>query len=230
MSYLYTNKSTKPLNSLLKDLRNEIYTQKFSSIDFSKHRNTIAARDLKQPHSTLLNVANKILKLWELYLRPAWIHRWANDIVCDLIRREDENTSYNCLAPVNKAFHIVAVYYRESPQSPRLAQHLEKILPYLWLSGDGMTSGGTNGVQVWDTAFTVLSAAEAGLPADPIFRKSMEQALKFLELSQLTDNLKDHYRQQRKGGWPFSTKDNGYIFSYCAAEPLKATLLLQEEW
>ena len=91
-----------------------------------------------------------------------------------------------------------------------------------------MTSGGANGVQVWDTAFTILSAAEAGLPADAMFRKSMERALKFLELSQLTNNLKDSYRQQRKGGWPFSTKDNGYIVSDCTAESMKAVILLQE--
>ncbi|TAQ85744.1 hypothetical protein B7494_g5930 [Chlorociboria aeruginascens] len=49
------------------------------------------------------------------------------------------------------------------------------------------------------------------------------------DITQFQDNLEDPYRQQRKGGWPFSTKDNGYIVSDCAAEGMKAVLLLQEE-
>ena len=52
----------------------------------------------------------------------------------------------------------------------------------------------------------------------------------FLDVSQLRDNLSDPYRQPRKGGWPFSTKENGYIVSDCAAESMKAVILLQEDW
>ncbi len=92
-----------------------------------------------------------------------------------------------------------------------------------------MTSCGTNGAQVWDTAFTVLAVAEAGLAQDPRFKGAMIKALGFLDISQLGDDLSDPYRQQRKGGWPFSTKENGYIVSDCAAESMKAVMLLQQE-
>lgn len=93
-----------------------------------------------------------------------------------------------------------------------------------------MTSCGTNGVQVWDTAFTVLAVVEAGLANDERFKLAMTRALDFLDVSQIRDNLTDSYRQQRKGGWPFSTKENGYIVSDCAAESMKAVILLQEQW
>ena len=186
--------------------------------------------DLKKPPNPLFKFANPALKLWETYLRPTWLHNAANATVRDLIRREDENTSYNDLAPVSKAFHVAAVYFADGSDSPALAKHLDKLPTYLWQSAEGMTCSGTNGAQVWDTSFTVIAVVEAGLAKDARFKDSMSKALDFLDLSQFTTNLDDPYRQQRKGGWPFSTKDNGYIVSDCAAESMKAVIMLQEEW
>lgn len=100
----------------------------------------------------------------------------------------------------------------------------------MWKDANGMTCNGTNGVQVWDTAFSIQTAVESGLATDPEFRPALEKALGYLDITQLTENLDDPYRQPRKGGWTFSTRDNGYIVSDCAAEGMKAVLMLQEEW
>lgn len=219
-----------PLNDLLRDLRREIYTQPYESINFSSHMNLVGPLECKRPLSEFLAMANRVLQIWGRYLRPSWIHNRANDTVRQLIRREDENTSYNDIAPVNKAFHMVSVYFSDGPESEAVRLHAEKVLPYLWRDQDGMNCGGTNGTQVWDTAFSVIGIVEAGLAREPRFRNTLEKAHKFLDVSQFHDDLKDPFRQRRKGGWPFSTKDNGYIVSDCAAEGMKATLLLQEEW
>lgn len=219
-----------PLNSLLEDLRKEIYVQPFSSIKFAKHRNRVAPTDIKRPKSTILKAMDPVLVFWETYLKPSWLHSNSTDVVRDLIRREDENTNYNDLAPVNKAFQMTAVYFSDGKGSVSLEKHREKLPTYLWQSEEGMTCSGTNGAQVWDTAFTVLAVVQAGLAQNDRFKSSMTKALEFLDVSQLRDNLSDPYRQQRKGGWPFSTKDNGYVVSDCSAEAMKAVILLQEEW
>lgn len=230
VSYLYANKTTKPLNSLLTSLRQEIYILPYEKIVFERYRDHVAPSDLKKPTSSLLRVANRLLRFWEQYVRPDWIAQWANQRVCALIEREDENTSYNCLAPVNKAFHMVAVWHSHGVNSPRMIRHRAKISPYMWMGENGMTCSGTNGVQAWDTAFTIQAMVEAGLGSDLEFRSTLEKALQFLDISQLREDLADPYRQPRKGGWPFSTKDNGYVVSDCAAEGLKAVLMLQKEW
>lgn len=173
---------------------------------------------------------NLVLVFWEVYLKPSWLHSNSNDFVRDLIQREDENTNYNGLATVSKAFQITAVYFSDGNHSVSLANHCEKLPTYLWQSEEGMTCSGTNGAQVWDTAFTVLAVVQAGLAQDDRFNSSMTKALEFLDVWQLRDNLSDPYRQQRKGGWPFSTKENGYIVSDRAAEAMKAVILLQEKW
>lgn len=230
VSYLYANKVTKPLNPFLTTLRREIYTRSYDEIAFERYRNFVAPVDLKKPTSALLRVANVFLRFWEQYIRPDWIAQWANKRVCALIQREDENTSYNCLAPVNKAFHMVAVWHSDGANSARMIRHREKISPYMWKGDNGMTCSGTNGVQAWDTAFSIQAIVEAGLGTELEFRSSLENALKYLDISQLREDLADPYRQPRKGGWPFSTRDNGYVVSDCAAEGLKAVLMLQEQW
>ncbi|KAI9866981.1 MAG: hypothetical protein M1813_000379 [Trichoglossum hirsutum] len=229
VSYLYANRSAMPLNPLLVSLREEIYLQPYNSIDFRAHRNTVAVSDLTQPHTPILRLFTEVMNWWESYVRPTWIQRRADDLVRSLILREDENTSYGCVAAVSKAFHMVAVYFSDGPKSPRVARHREKIADFLWMGADGLTCCGSNGVQVWDTAFSVQAAAGAGIVQESAFKGAMERALGFLDMSQLRGDLQDPYRQPRSGGWPFSTRDNGYIVSDCAAEAMSSVILLQEE-
>jgi len=125
---------------------------------------------------------------------------------------------------------MVTAWFKDGPNSERLRLHREKVDVYLWMGPNGMTSNGTNGAQVWDTAFSVQAAVEAGLSDDPNISSNLHKAHEFLEKSQLRENLNDSFRQPRKGGWPFSTKSNGYIVSDCAAESLKSVLMLQKKW
>ena len=217
------------LNPLLQSLRQEIYVEPYEMIKFSAYLNRVASTDTKAPLTSFLKTANVLMRTWERYFRPSFIHQRANGAVRQLMRREDENTSYNDIAPVNKAFHMAAIYFCDGPCSPALARHHENILPYLWQGADGMNCGGTNGTQVWDTAFSVIAIVEAGLAKHQRFQSTLKRAHHFLDSSQFRDNLSDPYRQRRKGGWPFSTNDNSYIVSDCAAEGLKAVLLLQKE-
>ncbi|RYO77040.1 hypothetical protein DL764_010251 [Monosporascus ibericus] len=228
-SYLWSNRCSTPLTPLLSEIRQEIYTEPFNEINFVKHRNTTAPSDAMRSVSPLLLCFFSVLTIWCNYLRPRWLLNLANRRVSELMHREERNTDWECLAPVNKAFHMVESWFEDGPKPERLRLHREKVDVYLWLGPSGMTSNGTNGVQVWDTAFAVQAAVEAGFAEDPTFSKALHKSHEFLEKSQLRDDLDDPFRQPRKGGWPFSTKSNGYNVSDCAAESLKAVLMLQKE-
>jgi lanosterol synthase len=229
VSYLYSNRCQIEPNDLIFELRSELYAQTYDSIDFNAYIHNVSEVDRKRPLNWFLTGANHVLRAWEWYVRPWWLHHQANTVVRDLIRREDENTSYNDIATVNKGFHMVAVHFSDGADSQAVKMHHEKVLPYLWRDEVGLNAGGTNGAQLWDTAFSVIAIVEAGLGEDPQFRDTLEKAHKFLEVSQFRDNIDDPFRQARKGGWPFSTKDQSFIVSDCSAEGLKATLMLQEE-
>lgn len=134
-SYLYANKSQIPLSHFIESLREEIYVQDFSSIDFAKHRCSVAPTDIKRPSSLIVNIMNPVMRTWETYMRPAWLHRQANIAVRDLMRREDENTSYTDLAPVNKALQMAAIYLAKG-RTVLVLQDTAKRCPYI--SGKAM--------------------------------------------------------------------------------------------
>jgi lanosterol synthase len=94
-----------------------------------------------------------------------------------------------------------------------------------------MLANGTNGVQVWDTSFTIDAVVKSGLAEDPKWKPMLTKALQYLKTQQIPDNVPDQdicYRQARKGAWPFSTNVQGYTVSDCTAEGLRATLELQK--
>ena len=89
---------------------------------------------------------------------------------------------------------------------------------------------GTNGSQLWDTAFISQALVETGLGAEPQNHESTKALLSWLEDCQIRENPKwfvEGYRHATKGAWPFSTREQGYTVSDCAAEGMKAVLLLQ---
>lgn len=52
-----------------------------------------------------------------------------------------------------------------------------------------------------------------------------------VDVSQIKVNHPDHdryYRDETKGGWPFSTRDIGWVVADCTGEGLKAALICKK--
>ncbi|KAG5513724.1 hypothetical protein PMAC_000762 [Pneumocystis sp. 'macacae'] len=231
MGFIYGEKFTANLDPLIESLREELYTQPYSSIDFSKHKNTVSSADVYIPCTSFLRVINSIMSFYHTIIRPSWIKKLASKRAYELIQYENKNTDFLCIGPVNFSIHILAVYWKEGPESYAFKRHRERIADFLWISKDGMMMNGTNGVQLWDTSFSIQALVESGLAEEPEFINSMTKALIFLDKCQIQKDCDDQqkcYRHRRKGAWPFSTKEQGYTVSDCTAEGLKAVLLLQK--
>lgn len=232
MSYLWSKKFTYPLDSLTRQLREELYTQPYDSINFAAHRGSISDADNYYPKTWLLNTANWFLvKLWNPFIRPSYIIKRAEDWTWELIRMEDENTDYAGLGPVNNPMNMIACYIHDGPDSYSVRRHRERLNDYMWVKNEGMLANGTNGVQIWDTAFITQAIVVAGFADDKRWRPMLTKALEFFEDHQIRENVPDQekcYRQHRKGSWPFSTKTQGYVVTDCTAEGLRSTIQLQE--
>jgi len=157
-----------------------------------------------------------------------------------LLKQEDENTSYQCLGPVNKMLNFVSRYVEielEKNDSPIdsegndvLESHREKLKDFLWLSKDGMMMTGTNGSQLWDTSFISQALVSSTIAHNPKFKPNCIRVLEWLDVTQIRENpkhYKENYRFSTKGAWPFSTKEQGYTVSDCTAEGMKSVLMLQ---
>src|SRR6185436_2766199 len=77
----------------------------------------------------------------------------------------------------------------------------------------------------------IQTVTDAGLQTDERWKPMLLKALKFMDDQQMRENCihqDKSYRQQRKGGWAFSNKDQGYAVSDCISEALKSVIVLQK--
>ena len=233
MSFIYSQRFVFPLTPLTRQLREELYTKPYASVNFAAHRDTVSPRDNYYPKTLIFRFINLILVYIFLpFLRPAWLKKRAEDWTWDLIQREDENTDYANLAPVSSPMNTLACYIKDGPDSQSVNAHRERLKEFLWMKNEGMLANGTNGVQTWDTSFLIQAVVEADLAEDPKWTSMLVKALDFLEDQQIRENCREQdvcYRQQRKGAWAFSTKVQGYTVSDTTSEALKAVLMLQNE-
>ena len=231
MSYVWSRKFQHPLTPLTRQLRDELFAEPYSSIYFASHRNTISPVDNYHPKTLVLHTLNWILvNVYDPYLRINSMKQWSEDWAWDLIQREDENTEFANLGPVNGPMNLLACYVHDGPDVESVKRHRSRMHDFLWMKNEGMLMNGTNGVQTWDTAFTIQAITEAGLAEEDEFEPMLTNALEFLEDQQIRENCREMdvcYRHRRKGAWAFSEKDQGYTVSDCTAEALKSVLLLQ---
>jgi lanosterol synthase len=151
--------------------------------------------------------------------------------VYNLVKMEDANTAYQTIGPVSKMMNLLVRFVAEGPDSDSYRAHKIKRQDFMWLGAQGMMMTGTNGSQLWDTAFVAEALVESGLGAEEQNRGSLVKALEWIDQAQMTEDpqfYKEAYRHSTKGAWPFSTKEQGYVVCDCAGEGLKAVLYLQE--
>ncbi|KAF7294505.1 Terpene cyclase/mutase family member [Mycena kentingensis (nom. inval.)] len=229
MSYLYGVRFKMPKNELILALRQELYTQSYYSINWPAQRNNVAEVDVYAPHTTLLDMLNGALGMYEQCTLPPLRHA-AVERAYDLIVREDENTGYQTLGPVSKMFNLVSRVHREGVDSDAFRRHKEKRYDFMWMGAEGMMVCGTNGSQLWDIGFITQALVETGLADLPENKDSLLKALEWLDDAQIRDHplhYESSYRHGTKGAWGFSTKEQGYTVSDCVGEGLKAVLYLQ---
>ncbi|CAL5430658.1 unnamed protein product [Camellia sinensis] len=233
MSYLYGKRFVGPINATILSLRRELYTHPYHQIDWNQARYLCAKEDLYYPHpmiqdilwDSLHKIGEPLLMRWPFYR----LRKKALSVVMEHIHYEDENTKYICLGPVNKVLNMICCWV-DDPNSMANQLHLSRIKDYLWVAEDGMKMQGYNGSQLWDVAFAVQAILSTNLVDE--YGSMLKKSHEFIRITQVRNdssgNLSFWYRHISKGGWPFSTPDNGWPVSDCTAEGLKAALMLSQ--
>jgi cycloartenol synthase len=118
----------------------------------------------------------------------------------------------------------------DNPNSEAFKLHIPRIYDYLWLAEDGMKMQGYNGSQLWDTAFTVQAVLSTNLIEE--FGHTLKLAHDYIKNTQIREDcpgdLSSWYRHISKGGWTFSTADQGWPVADCTSEGFMASLLLSK--
>ncbi|XP_076198066.1 lanosterol synthase isoform X2 [Aptenodytes patagonicus] len=231
MSYCYAKRLSAEEDELIRSLRQELYVQDYASIDWPAQRNNVAACDVYTPHSWLLGVAYAIMNVYEAH-HSTHLRQRAITELYDHIKADDRFTKCISIGPISKTINMLVRWFVDGKNSPAFQEHVSRIPDYLWLGLDGMKMQGTNGSQLWDTTFAIQAFLEAEAQKMPEFTSCLQNAYEFLRFTQIPENPPDYqkyYRHMNKGGFPFSTRDCGWIVADCTAEGLKSVMLLQEK-
>lgn len=250
MSYIWSKKWTYPkakCDPMIRQLRQELFTAPPDEIQWASHRNSISGMDNYHPKSWVLNLINLLLVwIWIPFLRTASIIKNAERWTFNLIEIEDANSDYANLAPVSAPMNFVCCFIEQGGEAESTKRHRERLMDFMWMSDRGMMSNGTNGVQTWDTAFTIQALNDTGLAVKQKYHSMLLNALRFLEDQQFVDEVVGYatstvysdppkpvtspemgYRHPRTGAWGFSNRTQGYVVSDCTSEAIKAVVALQ---
>lgn len=249
MGYLYGKSFVFPqaeTDPLIQDLRQELYTQDYATIDWMPTRHWVAPMDNYSPIPWIMKTLQNILARYENWKVFDGIRKPLREKGCaysmDYIRAEDLQTNYINIGPVNKVLNMICHFAATEGnlEDPQMVNHIMRVPDYLWVAEDGMKMQGYNGSQCWDTSFCAQALHEAQLMDD--FGDMSRKMYSFLERTQIlatetsqaspafefetNEKRQASYRHISKGGWPFSTSAHGWPISDCTGEGLKATLCL----
>jgi squalene/oxidosqualene cyclase-like protein len=221
MAWLYGRRSQVPLDESLRALRAEIYNEPYDQIRWRRSRRCVHATDAYVPHAPVLRAALAGLNAWERVV-PRRLRERALERILDVVRHEDEITSYVCIGPVNKLYNTLCWHFAE-PGGDRVRRHAARLPEYLHVDGRGARMNGYNSSELWDTAFA-LHALHA---ADGAETDVARRAFGYLDRTQVRQDPSDrarYYRDPSRGGWPFSTLEHGWPITDCTAEGLRAAI------
>uniref|UniRef100_A0A673YQG4 Terpene cyclase/mutase family member n=1 Tax=Salmo trutta TaxID=8032 RepID=A0A673YQG4_SALTR len=159
MSYCYAVRFAAKEDPLVLSLRQELYVQDYATINWPGQRNNVAACDMYTPHSTLLTVAYMVMNVYEAHHSSSLRGRAVKELY-DHIQADDRFTKCISIGPISKTINMLVRWHVDGPSSAAFQEHVSRIPDYLWLGLDGMKMQGTNGSQLWDTAFAAQAFLE----------------------------------------------------------------------
>jgi lanosterol synthase len=228
--YLYGVRFQAHLTDVTRSLREELYLTPYKEIAWPQYRNFVAPTDLITPHTAVFDFVNVVLGGYEL-VHSTWAREQSLAHCLELIEAEDVNTNSLDLGPVNKVMNTLVIWLTRGRDSPAFLAHLDRLQDFMWMGRDGLMMNGTNGSQLWDTAFAVQAALATGLcgEGEGPFAGMLTRALAYLDHCQIQGDARQGrcYRHTSRGAWPFSTREQSYTVSDCTAEGLKSVLALQ---
>lgn len=238
MCYVYCKRFTPDVKKdpLLLSLREELFYEKYNTIDWDSFRQTCAPIDEYSPLHPVMKIGQDICSVYESLLKKSpflqSIRAKALDFVIKYIHAEDFQTNYVDIGPVNKALNMLSVWIDSGMDNNNelFKKHIPRIDDYLWTAEDGVKMQGYNGSQCWDTSFAIQAIVEGNLAT--IFPDCTKKVYSYLEKTQIAEDEENRdyfFRHISKGGWPFSTAAHGWPISDCTAEGLKGVLCLHKE-
>jgi lanosterol synthase len=228
IAYLYGARFRADLGPMTGELRRELYSVPYETIDFAAHRHDIAASDLYVAPSRPLRAGWNAMAAYDRLqdkLPPLRaLRRRALARCLRRIRFEQRSSNFQAVSPVNGMLNTIALWAQDRTD-PMIAESLTGVESWRWDDPEEGTRFAGARSTSWDTAFAVLALA-AG-PAAGAHKPLLQRAYDFLARAQEQGELEGGAQEARdpiRGGWCFSDGRHRWPVSDCTAEALSAAL------
>jgi lanosterol synthase len=227
ISYLYGSRFVAELGSLRDELRTELYTQPYSSVDFPSHREEIAKSDLHVRPNRAVAFGFRTLHALEPFV-PGALRARALAACLTRIEFEQRASRFRGLSPVNGLVNVLALYASD-PKHPLFGPSLEAMRTWQWEDEEeGLRLCGARSA-AWDTSLALRALSEAWTAGAT--RAPLERGYAWLKQTQIKEELggrEEQARQSILGGFCFSAGDERWPVSDCTAEALLSMLNIHD--
>ena len=220
MAYCYANRIQATENELILSLRQELFVEDFTDINWSEQRDKVCDKDSYTTQSPVLKWMNLFTNTYEKLHIP-FLRKKSIQFILDYIHAEDLQTQSINIGPVSQAMNSICIWHTHGRDSDQFQQHVKRWYDYLWVAEDGMKMSGYNGSQLWDVSFTTRAILESDI--SQLFKPTIEKSYQFVEQMQILEQHETHeefFRHPSTGGWPFSTVEHSWPIADCTAEGL----------
>jgi lanosterol synthase len=208
MAIIYGYKFQAPLGPRTRELRAELYSDAYDTVDFGAARRTLRAAEVFAPPRLALRAGYRLCAAYERW-HLAGLRQRVLAQMLEHIRFELRATSYMCLSPVSGLLNLIALWLH-NPADADLQQAIDRLEVWMWHDDQqGLRVAGARS-STWDTALA-MQALEAARPHVAV-AAPLDAAHVFLASQQTRTPL---LNARVEHGWPVSD---------CTAEALLALL------
>ena len=229
LAVLYGERFVSPRTEVIEELRSELYTRDYGTIEFAKHAGEAREADAPFQPSRALAIVFELSRQYER-LQPKGIRQRLLPELRARMRRDLRASSYMSLSPVNGLLTVLALW-AEDPDDPELEKAIERLDTWFWEDAEEGSRVAGAGSVCWDTSFTLQAlAAVPGMNEERSI--AVTKGSSFLVSQQIEKPHFDYraaHRIDPSGGWCFSEIGHGWPVSDCTAEALLALLHAQPE-
>ena len=231
MSAIYPHRFQVPVTPLIESLREELFPQGFSEVDFPAGRNRLREADLYARPSAWLRIGYWMARSFERFHGKRLRSRCMEAIV-GRIRWELRTTHHTSISPVSGLLNILALWLRD-PNDPDCHQALARLDGWIWEDDEnGTRVTGARSVS-WDTGFSLQAFATVSeIDSTRKVREALKHGADFLQGQQIDTSFEgfhEAYRIDPNGGWCFAGQWHGWPVTDCTAEAVLGIIAAHRE-
>jgi lanosterol synthase len=225
MAALYGERFQAGLTPVVEELRDELFPQGYTNVDFVGTRSRVRSEDLYEVPGPVLRTGYDLVR-WVDKLQTERGRKKALEAIREEIRWELVASNHTSINAVSGLLSALALYAAD-PNDPDVAMAVRRFETWIWEDDRGGARVAGARSATWDTAHAVqaLAACEAAAPS--ALSPALVRGSTFLASQQISSapaGHREHHRIDPRGGYPVSFAAYGWPLSDATAEAMLARM------